>query len=155
MPTRLSTETSVQARLRELYGDSSTEAAAQSDQVLAADGRSIRPPRRKANHKAGFCDDCSSDAFLTYAHGHKSESLPNNVTERKFRSYWERTEGSNERQRFAEPLYYSVPLRFCECLRGSNPLSAKQAMKRVGQTGADMKDSTRGRRWDSGAQPVA
>jgi hypothetical protein len=30
------------------------------------------------------------------------ESLPKNLTERKFRSYWDKTTGTNERQRFGE-----------------------------------------------------
>lgn len=34
--------------------------------------------------------------------GHNGTKPPRNLTERRFRSYWERTTSSNERQRFAE-----------------------------------------------------
>lgn len=42
-------------------------------------------------------------AFLAFcSSGTNPQKPPRNLTERRFRSYWERTTGSNERQRFGE-----------------------------------------------------
>jgi hypothetical protein len=43
--------------------------------------------------------------FLSFVPtGTNAQTLPSNLTERRFRSYWERTEGHNERRRINEVM---------------------------------------------------
>lgn len=96
------------AALRETYGENSTEAAAKRDQALA-----------KLFYRSGWTQEELADKeskspqwisyrvrfgrFLQFSTTvEKFETLPSNLTERRFRSYWERTEKSegNERARF-------------------------------------------------------
>lgn len=90
-------------QIRETYGDSGIEAAALRDQALA-----------KLFHRSGWTQErlaakegCSRSrvtqrltfgAFLAFA---TDRNIPRNLTEWRFRSYWARTSGGNERQRFA------------------------------------------------------
>ena len=97
------------ARLRELYGNSSIEAAAKRDQALAV-----------LFHRSGWTQDelaakegkspqqiarqLRFGRFRASSTGEKPD-LPNNFTERRFRSFWERTTGNtNERARFSDVI---------------------------------------------------
>lgn len=96
------------ARLTELYGDNSTEAAAKRDQALA-----------KLFYQSGWTQQELADKegksrqqiqrqlrfgqFLAIAPmGANTDSLPKNLSERKFREYWERTDKAEpDKVRFA------------------------------------------------------
>jgi hypothetical protein len=98
------------ARIRETYGDSSAEAAALRDQALAAlfyRSGWTQEQLAKAENKSAFwvSKRLLFGRFLGFLSTDKKlESVPRNLSERRFRSYWEQTDKAegNERIRFAE-----------------------------------------------------
>jgi hypothetical protein len=96
------------AKLRETYGETAKEAAAKRDQALAAlfhrsGWTQEELAKKEAKPQSWISRRLRFGAFLNFMpNGINAENLPNNLTEGKFRSYWDRTEGSNERQRFAD-----------------------------------------------------
>jgi len=96
------------AKLRALYGDSSIEAAAKRDQALAVlfyhSGWTQDELAKKENKSQDWISlHMRFGRFLNFTTMVvKSESLPKNLTERRFRFYWDQTknEGGNERARF-------------------------------------------------------
>jgi len=98
------------AKLREQYGDSSVEAAAKRDQALAVlfyrsgwTQEELATKEGKGQQHIGR--SLRFGRFLNFTPtGVNAESIPNNLTERRFRSYWEQTDkaDTNERTRFRE-----------------------------------------------------
>jgi hypothetical protein len=92
------------SKLRQLYGDTKTEA--KRDQILAAlFHRSGWTQERLANKEGKsqqrIAQSLRFGRFLSFSTTVENpQPLPNNFTERRFRDYWSRTSGSNERQRF-------------------------------------------------------
>jgi hypothetical protein len=100
------------AALRETYGESSTEAAAKRDQALARLfyrsgwtqeelAKIEKATQQSIAYRVRFGRFLGFTTTVV-----NSETLPASLTERRFRSYWERTDKSegNERQRFAAVL---------------------------------------------------
>jgi hypothetical protein len=86
------------------YGDNAAEAGALRDQALAA----LYWRSGWTQEELAEVEGCAQQTitrrllfgrFLVFT---PSGSNPRNLTDRRFRSYWERTSGTNERQRFAE-----------------------------------------------------
>lgn len=94
-------------RLRELYGDTRAEAGAKFEQALAALFHQSGWTQEELAKKEGKSQDWISlrlrfGRFLNFTTNVVNpESLPNNLTEGRFRSFWVRTEG-DERRRFRE-----------------------------------------------------
>lgn len=100
------------ATLRETYGESSTEAAAKRDQALAKLFYRSQWTQEELAEKEGQSQQRIGQSirfgrFLNFTTTVVNfETLPSNLTERRFRSYWERTDKSegNERARFTAVL---------------------------------------------------
>lgn len=100
------------AVLRETYGDSSTEAAAKRDQALAklfyrSGWTQEELAAREGKPQSWISRRTLFGRFLDFMPtGINPETAPANLTERRFRSYWDRTDKSegNERQRFSAVL---------------------------------------------------
>jgi hypothetical protein len=96
------------ARLRVLYGDSSTQAAAKRDQALAKlfarSGWTQEELANKENKSPQWISYRTRfGRFLAFSTMVENpDLLPNNLTERLFREYWEQTDKkeTNERIRF-------------------------------------------------------
>lgn len=96
------------ARLRELYGENSTQAAAKRDQALAVlfarSGWTQEQLAQKEKRSPQWvARRLRFGRFLNFSPmGENPDSLPNNLTERRFRQYWERSDKTetNERIRF-------------------------------------------------------
>lgn len=89
--------------IRKTYGDSGVEAKALGEQALAAlfyrSGWTQEQLAKKEGCKRVVVSyRLTFGRFLAFV---TSGDIPRNLTERRFRGYWQRTEGSNERQRFA------------------------------------------------------
>lgn len=100
-------------RLRSWYGNSSNEAAAKSEQALARlsnqahQGGWTREELAKKEGKPKSQIDrlLHFGRFLAFVPmSINAEALRVDLSERRFRGYWERTSGTNERQRFASVL---------------------------------------------------
>ncbi len=97
-------------KLRELYGDSSTEAGAKRDQALAvlfykSGWTQEELAEKEAKTRQWVAYRLRFGRFLNFATAVANpESLPKNLNEWRFRSYWDRTEktDTNERTRFRE-----------------------------------------------------
>lgn len=103
------------AALRETYGDNSKEAGAKRDQALALLFARSKWTQEELAKKEGksqthLAKMLRFGRFLSFSstelkpENRNSDAIlsAKNLTERKFRDYWSRTEGSNERQRFVE-----------------------------------------------------
>src|SRR5262249_24824395 len=94
------------SKLRQMYGDKSNEAAAKRNQALAAlFYRSCWTQEQLANKEGKspqhIAQSLRFGRFLSFSTTvENTQTLPNNLSERRFRDYWSRTSGSNERQRF-------------------------------------------------------
>lgn len=91
-------------RIRETYGDNNVEAGAQRDQALArlfyrSGWTQERLAAKEGCSRPYVTRKLLFGAFLNFV---PIGTTPKNLTEGKFRGYWERTTGSNQRQRFAE-----------------------------------------------------
>lgn len=94
------------ARLRELYGDSNAEAVAKRDQALAVffyrSGWTQEHLAKKEGKSQKWVDFRLRFGRFLSTMVLNPETAPNNLTERRFRGYWEQTEkDGNERKRFA------------------------------------------------------
>lgn len=97
------------ARLRELYGDSARLAAAKRDQALArlfvwCGWTQEELGRKEGKSQSHIAKVLRFGRFLTFSSTElNSDSSPNNLSEGRFRAYWERTDKHemNERIRFA------------------------------------------------------
>lgn len=99
------------AKLRELYGDSSAEASAKRDQALAvlfyrSGWTQEELAKKEGKSQRWIAYRLCFGRFLNFSTMVLNpETLPNSITERRFRSFWERTEGStNERARFQDVI---------------------------------------------------
>jgi hypothetical protein len=98
------------ANLRATYGDSSVEAGARREQALAVLFYRSNWTQEDLAKKLGKTQQWVSyrvlfGKFLNFTTTVvNTEITPKNLTERRFRSYWEQTEGSNERGRFQAVL---------------------------------------------------
>jgi len=98
--------------LRETYGESSTEAAAKRDQALAklfcrSGWTQEELAEKEGQSRSYITQKLMFGRFLDFvATATNPESLPTNLTERRFRGYWQRIQKfeGNERQRFAAVL---------------------------------------------------
>jgi len=95
--------------IRATYGDSSVEAAAKRDHALGAlfyRSGWTQEDLAKAEGKSRqrITQSLLFGRFLSFATTGSNPPIPANLTERRFRSYWEQTDKSegNERQRFLE-----------------------------------------------------
>lgn len=96
------------AKLRELYGESSTEAAAKRDQAMAilfyrSGWTQEELAKKEEKTQQWVALRIRFGRFLNFTTTVvNSDSLPKNLTERRFRSYWEQTNKAetNERIRF-------------------------------------------------------
>jgi len=96
------------AALHTTYGESSAEAAAKRDQFLASLFARSGWTQEELAVKEGKSQRWISyrlvfGRFLNFSTPVlNSDWWPKNITEGKFRTYWEQTSGGNERQRFSE-----------------------------------------------------
>jgi len=96
------------AALRATYGDSSVDAAAKRDQALAhlfyrSNWTQEELAKKEDKSPQRIAQSLRFGRFLDFSTVvEKSEKPPHNLTERRFRAYWEQTDkrGGNERQRF-------------------------------------------------------
>lgn len=89
--------------IRQTYGDSSVEAAAMRDQALAGlfyrcGWTQEQLAKKEGCERRTVAQRVTFGRFLAFG---ATGAIPRNMTERRFRSYWHRTTGTNERQRFA------------------------------------------------------
>jgi hypothetical protein len=95
------------ARLHELYGDSRQEAGAKFEQALAvlfhrSNWTQAELAKKEGKSQQRITQTLLFGRFLNFTTTVVNpESLPKSLTERHFRSFWERTEG-DERLRFRE-----------------------------------------------------
>jgi len=96
-------------RIRSTYGDSGIEAAAKRDQALAALMHRSGWTQEQLAQEEGLSrprvtQRLTFGRFLDFVtSGNNSQNLPKNLTERRFRGYWEQTEKDlDERFRFRE-----------------------------------------------------
>jgi len=111
---RLSVEEYIREReqIRATYGDSSIEAAALRDQALAAlfhrsGWTQEQLAGKEGKERSYIARRLLFGKFLAFVStGHNSEKPPRGLTERRFRSYWERCDkaSGNEYQRFTQVL---------------------------------------------------
>jgi len=95
-------------RLRETYGDSSIEAAAKRDQAMAtlfirSGWTQDKLAEKESTTQSNIAKRLRFGRFLSFSPtGLNAETTPNNLTERRFRSYWDQTDKKepNERIRF-------------------------------------------------------
>jgi hypothetical protein len=94
------------SKLRQTYGDKSNEPAAKRDQALASlfdrsGWTQERLAKKEGKSQFWISKRLLFARFLQFiSTAINPNSLPNNLSERRFRDYWERTSGSSERQRF-------------------------------------------------------
>jgi hypothetical protein len=123
------------SRLRELYGETSKEANAKREQALAtlffrSGWTQEQLAAKEGKSQQWVVTRLRFGRFLNFTTTVvNSETIPNNLTEGRFRSFWERTEG-DERQRFREVINLmraEVSLR-----RNNRPSIGKALVKRYG-----------------------
>ena len=95
-------------QLRDAYGDSAREASAKRDQALAllfakSGWTQEELAQKEDKGQPWVCYRLRFDRFLNIITGViNPDWLPNDLTEGRFRKYWEQTSGTNERERFSE-----------------------------------------------------
>lgn len=92
------------ARLRELYGESSVEAAAKRDQAMArlfarSNWTQEELAEKEGKSRQWIVVRLRFGRFLNFATDvAKAESIPNNLTEGRFRGFWEQTNGDEGKE---------------------------------------------------------
>jgi hypothetical protein len=96
-------------RLRDTYGDSSVEAAAKRDQAMAllfarSNWTQEELAAKEGKSQGYIARRLRFGQFLTFMPtGINAESLPTNLTEGRFRGFWEQTDkADNDRKRYSD-----------------------------------------------------